>query len=126
MTELQVKQFVKWYTALDKKTDQFHDIYVEIDKAYWDIKDPDDFQMSAFILHGFACKGDEGQIVVAAKIINEIFIMHKEKRGALSAILGYGGKDYQFTLTTDKTQMSQLQKLIMNTAIVKSKEEPIQ
>jgi len=122
---MKVEFFKKQINDLDVKSDEFFDLYKTISDKYWTVKDPDDYQKASKALWMFAERGGEQLVIVLAQMLVEIIKMEKDVGGAkaVSGTCGFEDKEFFFTLSTDKTAIANLQKMMENMVIVQGKKE---
>ncbi len=98
---------------LDVKSSEFFELYKIIDDKYWTMPDnPSDLQQCIYILHTFAERGTNEEIMVTTKIIEQLVTMAKTGQSATMMTLGFKGRDYYFTLTTDPKHTECLTKVM--------------
>lgn len=111
--------------AMDKKSEEFFKVYQAVNEKYWSIDDPDDLQMACMFLNTLINRGDDfaGEIVLATKLVHELAKMKIENTPALHGSFAMkGGKEMHFDFYTDKSALTNLEKMLRHSVIVKAKE----
>jgi len=107
---------------LDKKSEEFFEVYKAIAEKYWDFDEPDDYQKAAKLLNMIAERGDEDQVVVCVKLFEALFKV-VEKGGAMTGEFVIGEKPFHFRIFDNPESLDKLTKSIRNTVMVKHSEE---
>lgn len=122
-----MKFLLKRIKDLDKKSEEFFDLYHAINDKYWDIdeEDLDDYARSARLLNLISNRGEDyaEEVMATAKIANELLTMAIEKKTCINGVIGFKGKKYHFRFSDSPDSLDNLQKMMNNTVIVKAKEE---
>lgn len=119
----EVEFLKKRIDQLDKKTDEFADLFHHINNKYFDFDNPDEFQKSAQLLNTILHRGEEWQIQACVRILSDL-IRVEAKGGCFSSMIGIKGdnkkiKELYFKVYDEPEEIDKLQKLIMNTVKVK-------
>ena len=97
---------------MNVKSNEFFEIYKLVSDKYWTVENPDHYQQCAKALVMYAERGDHAQVTTAVKIIEQLFIMEKDKISATMSTLSFKHKDYHFTLCTNKKDIEEMTKIM--------------
>ena len=102
----------KQISAMDVKSEQFFELYKVVSDKYWTVENPDHYQQCVKALVMYAERGDPAQVTTAVKIIEQLFMMEKDKISATMGTLSFEHKDYHFTLCTNKKDIEEMTDLM--------------
>jgi hypothetical protein len=97
---------------MDSDSQEYFEIYQKIVEKYWDIKNPNDYQLAAKTLAMFGEKYNPEQVIVAAKIVLELFEMHQEKKTAMTGHVVFEKDQYYFDIYTSEVEKDGLNSLL--------------
>jgi hypothetical protein len=117
------KELVETIEQMDKKSDNFFELLVC--EKYWDIDNPDSCIKSRRILKALADSDEEFDWLaeVLAMMANELIKLESGKTPAAHGSFGVGGKEYHFDFYTDKSALTNLEKMLRQTVLVKTGKE---
>ncbi len=118
MTNLK-NQIVK----MDKKSVEFFEVYKQVSEKYWDIDKPDADQRARMLLQSLANRGDNWHCELMVMLANELFKIVEQGHKASHGSFGVKGKDVHFDFYTDKSALSNLEKMLRNSVLLQSKKE---
>lgn len=107
--------FKKQIQTMDVKSDEFFDLYTTVCDKYYTFQDPDDFQKAAMTLRMYidkATEKHEEQLITFQKILEQLYMMDREGNPACIGTVGFKGKDYHFTIATDKKAIKKMQDIM--------------
>lgn len=91
-------EFVKKHIEqMDKKTQEFADLFHFINDKYFDFDKPDEFQKSAQLLNAILHRGEEWQIEACVKLLSDL-VRVGAKGGCYSSMIGVKGEDEKIRL----------------------------
>lgn len=73
MNQLEVKRILSAAGKMDKSSDEFSDLYHGLNKLYFTVDNPDNFQTSSIILNMVLHRGDEWMVEVLASFAKHLF-----------------------------------------------------
>lgn len=116
----------KQILSMDVESDEFFNLYMEINNKYWELEgETDDYQKSAKLLNMLSHSSNESLVITAAKITEQAFEILERKKGAVACDFKYGDDHIYFTIADRPQAIDKLRKIIENTATVKAREEGI-
>lgn len=118
---MNINEFKGWFNSLDKENPEFQLVYELVYEAYWDIPDHkvDEYIKCAKMLNKMSSsQGLEEVVIATAKIAEQVFKCVHTKSTVAHGSIGLSDKEYHFDIYTDKSELSNLSKMMRNTVIV--------
>lgn len=108
---------------MDKKSDEFFEIYKAVNEKYFDFDEPDEYQRAAQFVNLLLNAADEWMLVMVHKLANELFQMVDQKSGARhGSFVVKDEREVFFDLYTDKSALANLGKALRNNVMVQAKQ----
>ena len=116
---MNIKEIKNLITNMDTKSDEFWDIYCHITDKYHQFSGDDnldDWQTAVKVINSWMDKSVnnfEEQVVLVAKIVEQVFLMKAKGTGATSATLCYGDETFYFDIYTSETHKDKLNDMLL-------------
>jgi hypothetical protein len=108
-----ISEMMSYVKEVSVKSPDFFRLYKAVSSKYWTFEKPDMLQQCASLLVKFAERGDEQEIILSAKIIEQVFTMRKEKKDSTKIRLGFkDGTEFQVDIYTDGIARDQLEDML--------------
>lgn len=118
---MNISEFKKWFKTLDKESPEFQAVYELVHEAYWDFPDHkvDEYIKCAKMLNKMSSSaGLEEAVIATAKIAEQAFQCIHGGSTVAHGSIGLSGKEYHFDIYTDKSELSNLSKMMRNTVVM--------
>jgi hypothetical protein len=103
--------------AMDKKSEEFFEVYKAVADKYFSFEEPNDLQQAAMTLHILVNHGEDWHVVITAKLAEQLYAMVEQDCKALHGVFGAGDKEVFFDFYTDKKALSKTHSMLMEAAL---------
>jgi len=114
MNTKEIKDFVM---KMDVKSDEFFELYNLISDKYFDFgKNPDPWQSAMTLIHKWmnrSCNNFEEQVIVVAKVVEQVFLMRYEKTKSCTGTLGFKDETFFFDIYTSETEKDKMKDMLI-------------
>lgn len=96
---------------MDKKSEEFFELFKVVNEKYFDFDNPDDYQTAASYLNTILHGGEKWLIVMMVRLASQLLSVVEEKRPAVTGIFGVKDVEVCFDFYTDKKKMAHMKML---------------
>jgi len=114
---------LKQIEKMDKMSEEFFQIYLAVSQRYFDFDNPDEGQKAASILNLILNQGDTEKIAVVVQLYSQLIDVMDNGVNAAHGSFGFGNKEYHFDIYTDKTALTNLEKMLRQTVTVQGNKQ---
>lgn len=111
---------LKIIREMDKKSDEFMDVYAAASEKYWTFEQPNEIQKSGKLLNDILNKGDSWMIETLGKLAVQLFEVVNKDSQAMHMSFDISGKDYFCDVYQDKEALGSIHKALRNTVMMKA------
>lgn len=105
---------------MDRKSDEFAELFHAINDIYFTFDDPDEYQKAALVLNLVLHRGEEWMVETLAKMANQMHEVVQKDVKATHGNFNIDGKDFFFDLYQNKEALSSVHKMFRNTILKSS------
>lgn len=114
------EELIRKIKTLDRKTDEFAELFYTVNEMYFTFDDPDEYQLAATALNLVLHRGEEWMVEILAKIANQLFECVNKDIKATHGNFNIEGKDFFFDLYQNKDALAAVHKMFRNVILRKA------
>jgi hypothetical protein len=106
----------KQITEMDTKSDEFWGLYRMVADKYHTFENPDEWQKAMMLINSWmdrSCNNFEEQIIVVAKVVEQVFLMRHNKTKSCTGTLGFTDETFFFDVYTSETEKDNLSEKLL-------------
>lgn len=109
---MNIETMKKQISEMDVKSDEFFELYKQMNKNYWSFNDPDCWQQACQLINTWLMHGKEEEHMVVASVIKEVFEMRHNKRKACTGTIVFTDETFHFDIYTSEVEKDNMASLI--------------
>lgn len=121
---MKAAEILKAIESLDKTSEDFFNVYSATSEKYWDVDVSDPALKARKLMHHLSNTHEDldWMVEITMMVANNLFKMVEEQHPAVHGSFGVKGKEYHFDFYTDKSALTNLEKMLRHTVIKKANE----
>lgn len=120
---MKAAEILKAIESLDKTSEDFFNVYSAISEKYWDVDVSDPALKARKLMHHLSNTHEDldWMVEITMMVANNLFKMVEEQHPAVHGSFGVKDKEYHFDFYTDKSALTNLEKMLRKTVIMEGK-----
>lgn len=113
-----VKYIKENIIKMDAESEDFYEVYKMVADKYHTFKEPDDYQQCVKMIYEWmsrSCTNFEDQVVIVAKVVEQVFLMRAKKQDSCTGTLGFTDTTYYFDIYTTENKKDELNNRLAKT-----------
>lgn len=110
---MKLEEIKKHIDGMDKKSEEFFEIFKHLNDKYWTFEKPDSWQQAGQLINSWLFRGKAEEHIVIASMVKEMFMMRHEKRKACTGTVGFTDETFHFDIYTTEVEKDNMNELML-------------